>query len=202
MAQLVQIAKCYSGLLGPAGSKYSRIAIATRRAIKVFDQHPPVQNALRDPGRADNNFMCILAETGLEIQPYRSIYQERELVNVGMLLNQPENHQEEFAMYNEARKMLRSLEQGVHRRIFFKTKGVETTEELADLPPNLYSALLAKIKTQYDPEMRNIGHISVADGPLDWIGTLPDGAKMIVFSRSMLARARFWSSIEEESGND
>ena len=201
-APLVRVVKCYSGLLGPEGSKYRRIAIATPRAIEVFDQHPAVQNAVISPGRADIHFMQALYENGLEIQTYHSIYQERELIHVGMLITRPANYQEEYAMYSEARKMLSSLEEGIHRRVFFKTKGVETTEELADLPPNLYSALLAKIKTQYDPEMRNIGHISVADSPLDWIGTLPDGAKMIVFSRSMLARARFWSSIEENSGND
>ncbi|MDD5382040.1 MAG: hypothetical protein PHH60_00055 [Candidatus Margulisbacteria bacterium] len=193
MSGLVLVGECYSGLLCLPGSRYRRITLATPQALKKFDNHPKLQqavNEMTDPKTANPATFYML---GVVPQVFLG---GRGQISIGMHLR--EHLDQEAALYDKARRALCSIAPGVHRLVLFKKNGVEASPDIASLPDDLYSAMLAKLNGEHrDPEFKNVVAVSVTDDPFDCIETREDG-NAIKFSRSLLERAEFWAHIEEK----
>ncbi|MBU0672199.1 MAG: hypothetical protein KJ732_04125 [Candidatus Margulisbacteria bacterium] len=193
MTNLVKIGGCYSGLLGGPSSRYRRIAIATPPALDRFHSNMRLQTAVMNIENVVILNSTTIAEAGLAKEDFIG---GRGFLSVGLRLIEASS--DEKQIYEEAKKLLRSQQRGIHRRIFLRREGIGASSEIDDLSPNLYAALLAELGDRFqDTSFKSVVSLSVEDIPFDVIERT-EGGKIIRFSRSLLEKAPFWAHIEEE----
>jgi len=191
----IRIGNCFSGVLcAPAQGAVSRVALATERALTTFTSLPhlveEVQYHIDSEKLADGrrDIDAAMRENGLSSKFYDT---RRDWIVFGIrLFNEGSND------LADAENRIVSMGTGIHRRVFFGIKGIKTGAELADLPNNLYAAMLAKISENFhDPGMARIREIKISDDPFDNVGTSGNGMK-ITFSRRLLESFPRWAHIE------
>jgi hypothetical protein len=188
---LTPIGECFSGLLVQRRTYERYIAIATPPALqKVVNAHDLRTTVEQLPNLAESD-LAIFANHGLCHQLFLGWRQNPTL---GLHLDGDAADQTRF---EQARALLRSMGQGVHRQILLKKMGVSADPKINDLQPGLYAALLATVKDRYQAgRFEGVSAIAVEPIPFDLIENTPEG-KRLIFSQSQLERATRWATIEE-----
>lgn len=191
MVNLTPIGDCYSGLRAQPGSWYRKLALATPRALLKFDRSSSLRQAVDQLGLTPDirprNFTMHNANV-------RVFLGRNETLSVGLWLKSPV---EEETLFQKGLAAFRSMARGVHRELFFLRTGVTVTPEINDLAPDLYAALLAKIRDGFgETTFENIVSISFSESPFDVITTEVAG-KILKCSLPLLRTYPSWSYIEE-----
>jgi hypothetical protein len=176
---LVRLEKCVSGVLGKH-PVYRRLALATEPAFAKLDSNRPLQQELHYQIRAYGEIRYQeLAHSGLDYCSYNGR-------SFGLL---DLNTAGDLEAYKAAEEAMTKLAVGEHRRIFLGTWGVTTPNEVASLPPYLYSALLTRmVKIAHDPGLSRTSAIELANAPFDRIKPNEDGSQTFVVSLSQLEK--------------
>lgn len=178
---------CVSWVLSHRGNPLRPIALATRRAAESLNNNHPLQQALR--ASPAEKYPAVLHLAGFEVETLHKI---EEWTTFGIHLFTPEI---EFKIYSEGKHLLLSGAEGVHRRVYFAISGISTPEQLDDLQPNLYAAMLARIaEAHQDPSLQTISAIGFSDHAFDTRAETDEGLK-IIFSLPMLKKWPRWSHL-------
>ena len=192
---ILKVGNCYSGLLydpktapqnqGQLLYRYPRViqrlALATERAFNDLGRNFRLLQKLDDGIEGGKIPTDPLVLAGYVPNFYRG---RQDWVTFGIRYFNPAA--QEFGDYNQAEKIILSMEKGVNRKLLFGIHGVRAigTE---DLPEETFSKLLGRVSSYYqDPSFEGISFIRVAKVPFDSIETLQDGSKGILFSIRML----------------
>jgi hypothetical protein len=193
MIKLTPIGDCFSGLKYPNG-RYNRVALATRRAIEKFDRSYLLQNAVDQLGLSPAIKPAHFTMQDANIKVFIG---RNDALSVGLWLRSPD---EEIDIFKKGLAAFRSLARGEHRQLFFLRTGVNVPPEINELAPDLYSALLAKLKDGYHQNtLDDIVAIAFTEKPLDMV-TEGEGGKTMLFSLPQLRTHRSWAHFEEDEG--
>lgn len=189
---LVGIGDCFSGLFHPRdNSAFRRIHLITPLALERFRDHATLHQTVRGFDTQEVLKAEIFRLTGLvpELFPGRNAR-----LTIGLRSAEPAQEKEKL---DQAKEMLCSQGPGIHRRILFKMMGIDVPDIIADLRPDRYATMIAKLFL-VDPTLESIGSINFRDqGPHDLGGEATP--RTLTFSIEQLEKGPTWSHIDKEA---
>jgi hypothetical protein len=178
---------CLSGILHPKGF-YGRIGLATPKALEHYNLLPALRRRVAE----------VLADQPPDAVRYKDTVisfftgRQPEIVCAGLFQEEPTKT--DHALFMAARRMLSSSEPGIHRRVILGVIGVAASERVADLPQNIYEALLAEISREKPGGSENIASVDCTETPYHHGVQTPEG-QHLVFSRALLEQSTARSTI-------
>lgn len=189
---VVQIGKCYSGVLcPPTNPLLRRMAIASRecygRLTTDLRLRDLLKNDIQQLGHVNPEN---LKNAGFTASTFMG---RADWQTFGVHYDRAE----EKADFRQADAMLRSLAPGSHRYLLFGIWGINVPAEIASLPTNTYASLLAAIRmTCGDPRLENVSAIRLAKKGHLSLDSGPAGERILVLSVKQLEGSRFISYVE------
>jgi hypothetical protein len=165
-----------------------RLALATKKACDKLEKDPAVQLQLKGQlalyQRVD---VRVLESAGFEAEVCLG---PNGWMSFGVHL--PGDG--EAAIYRAGEMLVISSEVGIHRRIFFGSKGISVPEEIDRLPPKTYLAMLARMAEQ-DRTLMSIASVTIEDLPVHVFDT---GKMRLRFSRRLLEQdaGHLWAHLQ------
>jgi len=191
-SELVGIGECFSGLFHSRdNSAYRRIYLMTPSALKIFRDHATLHQTIRGFDSQEVLRAEIFRLTGVKPELFKG---RKEQLTIGLRVAELAQEKEKLG---QAKEMLCSQGPGIHRRIFFKMMGIDVPDIVADLRPDRYATMLAKLFL-VDPSLESIGSINFRDqGPHDLGGEATP--RTLTFSVEQLEKGPTWSHINKEA---
>ncbi len=190
-SEFLEVGGCFSGLFHRRdNSAYRRIYLMTPTVLERFRNHATLHQTVRGFDTQEVLKSEIFRLTGLvpDLFPGRNAR-----LTMGLRSAQPAQEKD---MIDRAKEMLCSPGPGVHRLILFNMLGIDVPEITADLRPDRYATMLAKL-FMVDPTLESIGAICFRDhGPHDLGGEATP--RTPTFSIEQLEKGPTWSHFDKE----
>jgi hypothetical protein len=188
---LTQLGGCYSGVLCRNRNGFiHRMALATKKACDKLEKDPAVQLQLNGQlalyRRVD---VRVLESAGFDTEVCLG---PNGWMSFGIRLH---GDSEDVGIYRAGEMLIISSDVGIHRRIFFGSRGISVPNEIDHLPPRTYSAMLARMAEQ-DRTLMRIATVTFDEESRVHVF---DTEKMCLrFSRRLLEQdaGRFWAHLQ------
>lgn len=187
---IIQLGKCYSGVLSdPKQKVFRRMALATEACFKRLSNDRSLKKLLeRDIVQTGRVLPATLSVAGFFHHAYIG---RKGWRTFGV------HYDADRADFRGAEEMLRSMTVGVHRHLLFGIWGIKVPADITNLPPNTYASLLAAVRTTcQDPRLENVSAIRLDHSRHLSLDSGPAGERTLVLSVKQLEQHPFIAHIE------
>jgi hypothetical protein len=194
LSAVVQLGKCYSGVLAPRRQKLlRRMALATNQAFQLFRSNRTLHDVLRgDIDQTGKVNTENLTAAGFQCETFIG---RKEWETFGIFL--PKEERDFLAAKEMLKSMAEEIEgiEGIHRRVLFAMWGIKIPRTVGSLTPNMYASLLARVHLiAQDPRLENISEIRLTRKPLGLVAGVKDN-NVLTLSFAQLEEHPFISHI-------